>query len=102
VADVAQGVQKQAEDALSQASSLFEGIKSKISDVISSTTQALEDKAQKVKDEIADKVATAQQIGKNIAPCVSGQSDAVEDVVKVAGMDCFVNLDARNTFLKII
>jgi gas vesicle protein len=88
VANIVQGVQKQAEDAVSQATSLFEGIQSKVSEVISSTTQALQDKAQEVKDEIAEKVATAQQIGKNIAPCVSGQSDEVEDVVKVAGTDC--------------
>jgi histidinol dehydrogenase len=85
---LAQNVENRAADALSQASSLFEGIKTKVSEVIASTTEGLKAKAQEVKDEIAEKVAAAQQMGKNIGPCVSGQSDEVEDVVRVAGRDC--------------
>jgi methyl-accepting chemotaxis protein len=70
---------------VSEASSLWDGIKSKVSDVISSATETLKAKAQEVKDKIQELVSGAQQIGKNIGPCISGQSEAADSVLKLAG-----------------
>jgi ElaB/YqjD/DUF883 family membrane-anchored ribosome-binding protein len=74
--------------AVAQATSQFEEIKSKISGVISSTIATLSAKAQEVKNKIDEQVAKAQQIGSNIGPCVNGQSDEVENVLKAAGTGC--------------
>jgi hypothetical protein len=81
----AQGVEEQVAAAVTQASGLFDEIKSKASEVINSALATLQAKAQEVKDKIQDFVTAAQQIGQNIGPCVRGQSEAAEDVLKLAG-----------------
>jgi methyl-accepting chemotaxis protein len=85
VEKVAQDVQKQAADAISEASSLWDEIKSKVSEVVSSASANLNAKAQEVKDKIKEVVSAAQQIGRNFGPCVSEQSEAADSVLKLAG-----------------
>jgi methyl-accepting chemotaxis protein len=81
----AQDVQKKVADAVAEVSLLWEGVTSKVSDVISSATATLKAKAQEVKDKIQEVVSAAEQIGRNIGPCISEQSEAADSVLKLAG-----------------
>jgi ElaB/YqjD/DUF883 family membrane-anchored ribosome-binding protein len=79
-------VKQKVQEAVDQAESKFNEVSENISALISSTLQDVQTKAAEVIGEIQSAVATAQQIGRNIEPCVSGQEAATRRVVDETGM----------------
>jgi ElaB/YqjD/DUF883 family membrane-anchored ribosome-binding protein len=82
-------VQQKTADAVAQATSQYDEIKRQVSTLIDSTVANVQTQAAKVIDEIQSVVAEAEQVGRNIVPCVSGQTDAVGRAVTQTGTSSY-------------
>lgn len=82
-------VQQKAADIFGQAKTQFEEIEKQVSSIINSTVANVQTRAAEVIQQIQSAVASAEQIGRNIGPCVSGQTETAKRVVNETGTSSY-------------